>query len=219
MKLRILRLSSLLVAIPLYFLNSALAAGSSLLSDNVEQSLQASNADAQTPEDYLWGANSVSSSVPPPAVAPENAPVADAAVSDNPHASCASNDDGTKNQKLRIRNDESCAADDGVTNRLKLPGWATPWKTKKKEAVEEPDDSESCFGVFTPVGMALPYHLCCLGIVHSYVNGLADQISRCLFDFAKCEASAWYNQDVCCQTFFLELGSEFATGVNCLPRI
>ncbi|MCJ1349490.1 hypothetical protein MMC31_007731 [Peltigera leucophlebia] len=200
-----------MIAIPLSLLNSALAAGSSLLSDNIELSSQAPNADAQIPQDYLWGANSLAS-LPPPSVAPDTVLVADRSDSENPHASCAKHDDGTKNQNLRIRNDESCAADGEATNWLKLPGWATPWKTKKKEAVEEPDESESCMGVFTPVGMALPYHLCCLGIVHSYVNGLADRISQCLFDFTKCEPVTWYNQDVCCQTFYLELGSEYATG-------
>ena len=106
-------------------------------------------------------------------------------------------------------------------SRLKLPGWATPWKTKKKEAVAEPDDYDSCLEVVTPAGMALPYHLCCLGIAHALVNGLLDRISQCVFDFSRCdfgEHYALYSQDLCCQTFSVELGSEYATGINCLPR-
>lgn len=223
MKLRTLRLSLLVVATPLFLPNPALAAGAFLLSDNVELSSQAPNADAQTPQNYLWGTNSLSS-VPPPSVAPDTVLVANAADSDDPHASCAnSGDGGSKNQKLRIRNGESCAAGDGATNRLKLPGWATPWRTKKTDAVQEPNDYDSCLGVFTPAGMALPYHLCCLGIAHALVNGLLDRISQCIFDFSKCDYGTQqyilYSQDVCCQTFSLELGSEYATGINCLPRI
>lgn len=218
MKLRTLRFSLLVVAISLFLPNPALAAGTSLFSDNVDLSYQAPNADAQTPQD-----NSLSS-VPPPSVGPDTVLVANAADSDNPHASCAnSGDGGSKNQKLRIRNGESCAADGGATNRLKLPGWATPWRTKKTEAVEEPNDYDSCLGVDTPAGMALPYHLCCLGIAHALVNGVLDRISQCVFDFSKCDSGSQlytlYSQDVCCQTFSIELGSEYATGINCLPRI
>lgn len=207
-----------MIATPLSLLNPALASGASLLSDNIELSSQAPNVNEQTPQNYLWGDNPLSSS-PPPSVAPDTVLVADRSDLDNPHASCANNEDGTKSQKLRIRNDDSCTTDGGVTNWMKLPGWATPWKTKNDAAVEEQDEYESCMGVSTPVGMALPYHLCCLGIVHAYVNGLADRISKCLFDFAKCETFTMFNQDVCCQTFYLEVGSEYATGVNCLPRI
>lgn len=218
MKLRILCLSSLSVAIPLFLLNSALA-GAFPSSDKIELSSQVTNLDAQVPQD-LWVAVSLSS-VLPPSVAPDTVIVADAADSkDDPHASCANNENATKDQKkLRIRNDESCAADSGILNRLNLPDWATPWKTKKSGVTEEQNDYDSCLGVSTPAGMVLPYHLCCLGIVHAYVNGLADRISKCVFDFARCEMGGWHNDDVCCQSFFIELGSEYATGVNCLPRI
>lgn len=174
----------------------------------------------QKPPQDLWVAASLSS-VPPPSVAPDNVIVADAADSkDGSHASCANHERSTKDQKkLRIRNDESCAADGGILNRLNSPDWATPWKLKKAGATEEQDDYDSCLGVSTPAGMAFPYHLCCLGIVHAYVNGVADRISKCVFDFAKCEMDGWYIEDVCCQTFSIEFGSEYATGINCLPRI
>ena len=149
-------------------------------------------------------------------------------------------------KKLRIRNadESSCAAPNGNGNgigiggilnnnnnnnnnnrlNLNLPDWATPWKPKKKEAgaeltTEQEDDYNSCLGISTPVGMLLPFHLCCLGIVHAYVNGLADRISKCVFDFTMCETYAFGAEDVCCQTFSVELGSEYATGINCLPRI
>ncbi|MCJ1349491.1 hypothetical protein MMC31_007732 [Peltigera leucophlebia] len=225
MKLRFLRFCSL-IAIHLFLLNPALAASTSILSNDIESFSQAPSAEAQTSQNHhTWGANLLSS-----VFAPDTILIADAAGSDASHASCANNDggsNGVRNQRLRIRNGESCAADGGIMNWLKLPGWATPWKTKKKEAAVEveSDDYESCLGVVTPVGMALPYHLCCLGIVNAYVNGLADQISRCSFDFSQCkmirEDFAGYrlhNHDVCCQTFYLELGSKFATGINCLPR-
>lgn len=218
MQLRILHHSSLVVAIPLYLLNSALASVS-LLSDRIELSSQSPNFDAQTPQD-LWAVDSLSS-VPPAPTAPNTVVVADVADSeDGPHASCANTERSSKDQKkLRIRNGRSCAADGGILNRLNLPDWATPWKTKKAGVTAEQDDYDSCLGFSTPVGMALPYRLCCLGIVHAYVNGLADRISNCVFDFAKCEMYGWYSEDVCCQTFSIELGSEYATGINCLPRI
>lgn len=217
MTLRILSHSSLVVAIPLFLLNSALASGS-LLSDRIELSSQAPSFDAQTPQD-LWVADSLSS-LPPPPTAPNTVIVADAAdQEDGPHPYCANTEVGSKDPKnLRIRNDESCAGGDGILDRLNLPGWATPRKTKKAGVTAEQDDHDSCLGVSTPAGMALPFHLCCLGIVHAFVNGLADRISNCVFDFSKCEMPAWYNQDVCCQTFSVELGSEYATGINCLPR-
>ena len=217
MKIRIFRLCSLFATIPLFFPNQA-RASASFLADDIESSTQAPNTDAQTRQD-LWGPNSLSSLH---SVAPETVLVADVEDSDARYASCANNEVGTKNRKLRIRNGESCPADGGVVNRLKLPGWATPWRTKKQEAVKEPNESNSCMGVVLPNGMKLPFHLCCLGIVPVYVNGMIDRISQCVFEFAKCEKGApftWQNQDVCCQTFSVELGSEFATGINCLPRI
>ena len=220
MKLRILRHSSLVVAIPLSLLTSALA-GVSLLSDRIELSSQAPNSDAQPPQD-LWVAEVIPyPPVPPPSIAPNTVIVADAADSkDDPHASCAITERGSKDQKkFRIRSDEPCAADGGILNQLSLPDWATPWKKKKAGVTAEQDDYDSCLGVSTPAGMTLPYHLCCLGIVHAYVNGLADRISKCIFDFAKCEMYGWFSEDVCCQTFSIELGAEYATGINCLPRI
>lgn len=224
--LRTLRLSLLVVALPRFLSNPALAAGASLLPETVELSSQAPKADGQTPQNYLWGPDSLSS-LAPPSVAPDTVHVANAADSDNAHASCANSGDGgssSKNQKLRIRNGDSCAAgNDGATNRLKLPDWATPWKTKKTEAVEEPNDYDSCLGVSTTAGMLLPYHLCCLGIAHALLNGLFDRISQCTFDFSRCDYAAHqytlFSQDVCCQTFSIALGSDYATGINCLPRI
>lgn len=225
MKIRFLRLC-LPIAIHIFLPNPA---STSILSNDIESSSQAKSADAQLSQDsHPWGANLLSSV--PPLLAADTIRIADAAGSDASHASCANNDgvsSGTRNQRLRVRNDESCATDDVIMYWLRLPGWATPWKTKKKEAAVEieSDDHESCMGVVTPIGMALPYYLCCLGIVNAYVNGLADQISQCSFEFSKCdmmrENFAGYrphSHDVCCQTFYLELGSEFATGINCLPR-
>lgn len=198
------------------------------------------------PQQDLWVADSLSSSLgllPPSGGPPSIGPttntvviVADAAAAaadskDDPHAFCANTErSGSKDRKkLRIRNDEeSCSPPNGsggiLDNKLNinLPDWATPWKPKKKAGAEltaEQDDYDSCLGVSTPAGMALPYHLCCLGIVHDYVNGLADRISNCVFDFTKCESYTWNTDDVCCQTFSIELGSEYATGINCLPRI
>ena len=76
----------------------------------------------------------------------------------------------------------------------------------------------SCLGVSTPAGMALPYRLCCLGIYDSpFVNGFADQIYKCVFNFAKCEEYKPFSENVCCQTFSIELGSKYATGINCVP--
>lgn len=217
MKLRSLRHSSLVVAIALLHLNSALA-GVSPLSDRNELSSPVPSFDAQTPQD-LWLADSVSS-IPPPSIAPDTVIIADAADSkDDSHAFCANTDRGSKDQrKLPIRNDEPCA-NGGMLNRLSLPAWATPWKKKQSGLRAEQDDYNSCLGVSTPAGMALPFHLCCLGIVHDYVNGLADRVSNCVFDFTRCEMYGAFSIDVCCQTFSVGLGSEFATGINCLPRI
>lgn len=185
----------------------------------------------------------------PPSIAPTrntDVIVADAdAVTDSkddPHAFCvnANTERGSSSskdrRKLRIRNadESSCAAPygnggGGILNNnnnnrlnLNLPDWATPWKPKKKagaESTAEQHDYNSCLGVFTPVGMLLPFHLCCFGIVHAYINGLADRISKCVFDYTMCESYAWGAENVCCQTFSVELGSEYATGINCLPRI
>ena len=213
MKLRNFCLSSLIATIPLFLPHQA-QASASFLADNIESFAQAPNSKLQTRQG-LWGPNSLSS-VPP--VAPDTVLAANVADSDPRYTSCENDDVGTKNRKLRIRNEESCPADGGASNRPKLPSWATPWRTNTQEAVEEPDDRESCLAVIATTGMALPYHLCCLGIVRAYVNGMMDQISKCLFKYTECDPYMWYSQDVCCQTFSIELGSEYATGINCLPR-
>lgn len=242
MKLRVIRPSS-----SLFVVVATLAGSLSLFSHRIEQ--PSPYAPHTLPQQDLWIADSLSSSpglLPPPGppsirpttntvviVANTNADATAAAadLKDDPNAFCANTErSGSKNRKnLRIRNnEEACAPPNGgvgiLDNKLNinLPDWATPWKPKKNAGAElavEQNDYDSCLGVSTPAGMALPYHLCCLGIVHAYVNGLADRISNCVFDFTRCESYTWNTADMCCQTFSIELGSEYATGINCLPRI
>lgn len=95
---------------------------------------------------------------------------------------------------------------------------------KKEEGVtvelelDDDDDGNPCLGVSGPVGMLLPYRLCCrLGIENPFLTGFTARMPKCIFDFSKCQEYKPLSDLVCCQTFEIELGSRYATGINCVP--